>query len=236
MSIKEFENIEIVCRRKQRRDGGTVKDILIYLKECIENDISPADFDLIEDSQTKWIMDKIQDISKRKKVVKILDYGCGNMRLYNALSKTNISFIYDGCDFVKPEILRTGFLNSNCSFIDLKKIAYAKRNNYDIICLQNVIHEISILSFVEILLNVKLLLKDDGEFLLVDMSVLPKGELLGLPYFDYEILELFNPIESCFKTSKGFPIIACRIAKDEIDLPTIILEKLISILRTKKIN
>ena len=92
------------------------------------------------------------------------------------------------------------------------------------------------MDFVEILFNTKLLLKEKGHFLLLDMSVLPQGELLGLPYFPDEILDLLAPIDYTFSTKSGYPIIACDIEPNEIKLPHNMLEKLCYIVLKKEMN
>lgn len=206
-----------------------------YLKECVINDLSPADFNLIRDGQTQWIVEKIASLAKNKEYVSVFDYGCGNMRLYNALSKTDIKFEYIGVDFESNVVIEKIVVeNDNCKFICLSKVPELERNTIDIVCLSNVIHEISIMDFVEILFNTKLLLKEKGHFLLLDMSVLPQGELLGLPYFPDEILDLLAPIDYTFSTKSGYPIIACDIEPNEIKLPHNMLEKLCYIVLKKR--
>ena len=144
-------------------------------------------------------------------------------------------FEYLGADFESNSIIEKIVAeNDNCKFICLSKVPELERKSIDIICLSNVIHEITIMDFVEILLNSKLLLKEEGHFLLLDMSVLPKGELLGLPYFPDEILELFTPIDYTFSTKSGYPIIACDILPSEIKLPHYTLEKLYNVIMKKR--
>ena len=213
----------------------TISKLSKYLKECIINDLSPADFNLIRDGQTQWIIEKIALLSKNKDSVSIFDYGCGNMRLYNALSQMDFEFDYIGVDFEANTVIEKIVAeNDNCRFICLSKLQDLERNTIDIVCLSNVIHEISIMDFVEIMFNSKLLLKEEGHFLLLDMSVLPQGELLGLPYFPDEILDLFAPIDYAFSTKSGYPIIACDIEQNEIKLPHNILEKLYFIIMKKR--
>lgn len=207
-----------------------------YLNECIIiNDMSPADFNHIEDGQTRWIIEKIKTLKTNKKRISILDYGCGKMRLFNALSQEEIEFEYVGIDFSSDQnIDRLVKENKNCKFVKVEDINKLERYSFDIVCLTNVIHEISILEFSKILMNIKLLIKQDGHFLLVDMSVLPHGELLGLPYYPYEIQELFSPVDYAFKTPNGYPIIACDILESDIMMPHKIMKKLYYIIGRKR--
>lgn len=180
-------------------------------------------------------MDKIASIANTKNGISILDYGCGNMRLYNALLQLNFPFNYVGTDFkLSDSAAKIVQINDNCNFVPLSEITQIDRNSFDIICLSNVIHEISITAFAEVLLNIKLLLRQDGHFLLIDMSVLPKGELLGLPYFPNEIMGLFEPIDYIFETESGYPIIACEISPKKIMLPHIVIEKLHNLIIKKR--
>ncbi len=197
--------------------------------------MSPADFNLIKDGQTQWLIDKITSLSKTKTCISILDYGCGKMRLYNALSELNFRFNYVGTDFESSEEINTIInTNDNCNFISLSEIAGMGRNSFDIVCLSNVVHEISIIEFAEIILTTKLLLMKDGHFLLLDMSVLPQGELLGLPYFPDEVLSLFEPMDYAFETQSGYPIIACDICPSALMLPHVAIEKLYSLVMKKR--
>ena len=212
-----------------------INNLSKYLRECVINDLSPADFDLIKDGQTKWLIEKITSLSKSKTCITIFDYGCGNMRLYNALSKLDFPFKYIGADFKRTESIdEIIYNNSNCDFVYLSEITKIERHSFDVVCLSNVIHEISIMEFVEIIFNTKLLLLHNGHFLLLDMSVLPQGELLGLPYFPDEILDLFEPIDYTFKTESGYPIIACDIMPSDLLLPHIAIEKLCYLIMKKR--
>lgn len=206
-----------------------------YLKECVINDLSPADFESIKDGQIKWLIEKIMSLSKNKACTTVLDYGCGNMRLYNALSKLDLKFMYVGADFKRSDNINELIHNNdNCNFICLSEITRIERHCFDIVCVSNVIHEISIIEFVEVIYNTKLLLSKDGHFLLLDMSVLPQGELLGLPYFPDEILDLFEPIDYTFTTEKGYPIIACDIMPSDLMLPHTAIEKLCYLIMKKR--
>lgn len=206
-----------------------------YLKECIINDLSPADFNLIEDGQTKWIINKIKTLIKKKDIISVLDYGCGNMRLFNALLKENLQFKYVGIDKSLNEDIKNIITeNEMCTFVRLADITQIKKHSFDIICLVNVIHEISIIEFSEIIGIIKIMIKPEGHFLLMDMPVLPKGELLGLPYFPSEIINLFFPIDYKLETESGYPIIACDIIEHNINFPYYMMEMIYDIIKAKR--
>lgn len=211
-----------------------MKTIHDYVVECIENDLSPADFSLINDGQMQWIVENIEKLVKNDKSV-ILDYGCGNMRLLNALSNRGFNYEYYGVDVSIDDCMKQRSESySNCHLIPANRMHDIPYHSNDIVCLCNVTHEISILEFSEILLNSMFLLKPEGYLIYMDMSVLPKGELLGLPYFPKEIMELFSIDECTVQTRNGYPVVGCVVPASSIPDPYSAIPLLYELLEEKR--
>jgi SAM-dependent methyltransferase len=118
-----------------------------------------------------------KDFLNNKTDVALLDYGAGKGRIGYTLSedsetmiKTNyFAFCYDKENY---EIL-SKVPNIKGIYSDSTEIP---NDSFDCVLLCNVLHEINPKMWVDVLLNVKRVLKDDGYLLIIEDKFLPKGE------------------------------------------------------------
>ncbi|RZM19532.1 MAG: class I SAM-dependent methyltransferase [Pedobacter sp.] len=206
-----------------------------FFKETLNKVAPVAGADLYFDKQCQSI---IKELSEFQKPVDLLDYGCGNLRLLNALSKSNIplpEIRYCGTDLKQPSTEGRKLLNESAEFVSIPELHKKPTARFDAAVLMNVIHEISLHDMAVIFEDIRRLLKPGGLFLLVDMSVLPEGEPLALPFFSWELADLFQAYTDCSYTSKtGIPVIFTKIKKEDIYYFPKILEKLTTLVQLKR--
>lgn len=188
--------------------------LLRLLEESLRQNPPVAPTELFYDSQTKSI---IKELEKLKGEISLLDYGCGNLRLLKGLKTTskaqNIKYL--ATDIKRPHV--TEFDKHDYEYYDITVLREKFPSNFDVIVLMNVIHEISIQSIATIFEDIRRLLKTNGFFILMDMSVLPEGEPLALPFYSWEFNFLFDKFEDLSYTSKsGLPIVFLKIPKSSI--------------------
>lgn len=190
-----------------------------YIEEAIQytNDVSP--FEHCFDSQTQWVIHKIKE--NIKKDIKIIDYGCGQLRLLNALNKEGLlsEINYFATDIKSPDM--TNLENLPFVFKTIQETKQMTNSSIDVAVLMNVIHEISILDIVEIIETIRRLLSPDGKIFLVDIAVLPKGEYRALPFYPWELTSLFrNSNDFSYISKGGIPIVALEIPHSTIPVYT----------------
>jgi SAM-dependent methyltransferase len=189
--------------------------ILQFYQECLQPTAPVADADLIRDSQTRGVLD---ELLQGKGPLDILDYGCGELRLLNALlsAETERRWTYHGADIEDPasrhgelmvrfralEHLQTrwtvGTLSDACK----------TRQRFDSVVLMNVLHELPIIDFASIIENVRHMLRPSGRLLLVDTVFLPEGEPRFVPFYPWEIEFLFPDGKArSYVSRSGIPII-----------------------------
>lgn len=209
--------------------------LLRFFKETL-NKIPPvAPAELFYDSQCKRI---IAELKTFQNPIKLLDYGCGNLRLLNGILNSNETLPnieYTGTDVQPPERSARRILSKPNEFKKLKNVRELKENSFDVIILMNVIHEIAIHDIALIFEDIRRLLSPDGKLFLVDMSILPEGEPLALPFFSWEFEDLFESYEDKSYVSKtGIPVIFLEIHKQSIPFYPSFLEKLNDLFQLKR--
>lgn len=203
-------------------------DIINFFQQCVKNSKPVASIENISDSQTKMILEQI---FRRKTEPSILDYGCGKMRLLNALitfqNKNN--WKYFGIDISDPKLkypLEYSRLKKSESW-SLGTIEELRKNDgqFDFVVFMNVLHELSILDMANAIEDARQHLKDSGFLIVVDTIFVLEGEPQFVPVFPWEIEAIFKKYENHNYTSKSdVPIAFYLISKDEIphfddDLP-----------------
>lgn len=118
-----------------------------------------------------------KDFLSEKTNVGLLDYGAGKGRIGYTINEDSVTmakvnysaFSYDKANY---ELL---------SKVPNIKVVYSTSteipdNSFDCVLLCNVLHEINPKEWVDVLLNIKRVLKDDGYLLIIEDKYLPKGE------------------------------------------------------------
>jgi len=210
-------------------------DIINFFHQCVKNSSPVASIDKILDSQTQKILELI---FSRISEPSVLDYGCGKMRLLNALisfhNKKN--WRYFGIDTINPKskyILEYMHLEKSESWStgtieELRK----QEEKFDFVIMMNVLHELSIIDMANAIEDARQHLSDSGFLIIVDTTFVIEGEPRFVPIFPWEIEAIFEKFENHSYTSKsGVPIAFYVICKDGIpifdDLPHKI-EKLVT--------
>ena len=180
----------------------------------------------------------IQELSQMQGPVKLLDYGCGQLRLLNAILNTKVNLPeihYTGTDIQSPDGASLALLKKDDRFETIERLKAGPVAEFDSIVLMNVIHEISLFNIATIFEDIRRLLKPGGLFLLVDMSVLPEGEPLALPFFAWEFSDLFGPHDDQSYSSKtGIPVIFLRMKSESIKVFPFTLTTLIDLVQVKR--
>lgn len=191
--------------------------LLRFLKETLNKMPPVAPVELFYDRQCKEIIKALCGLGGP---IELLDYGCGNLRLLNGLLNTPEPlpvFTYTGTDIHKPDAKARKLLQAPHSFKKIKELREGGESKYDVVVLMNVIHEIALFDLANIFEDIRRLLKSGGKLYLVDMSILPEGEPLALPFFSWEFSDLFRAYEDKSYTSKtGIPVIFLEIKKEDI--------------------
>lgn len=195
-------------------------DIINFFHQCVKNSSPVASIDTILDSQTQKIF---KLIFSRISEPSVLDYGCGKMRLLNALisfHKEN-NWRYFGIDAINPKkkyILEYMRLEKSASWSvgtieDLRK----KEDKFDFIIIMNVLHELSIIDMAYAIEDARQHLNDHGFLIIMDTTLLIEGEPRFVPIFPWEIETIFEKYENHSYTSKsGVPIAFYVVCKDDI--------------------
>lgn len=198
------------------KDNSTER-LLKYLEDAVKYDDGVAPFELCHDSQTQWVVGKLK--AKDLEETGLLDYGCGNLRLLNAVHEAGLlsRIRYVATDISPPTVA----FSDPLPFVfkipeDIRCLPVA---SLDVAVIMNVVHEVSISDFTEIIETVRRLLKPTGSLLLVDMAILPEGEYRALPYYPWELESIFFECDDCSYTSKGgVPVVALEVPAPAIPI------------------
>ncbi|TFG95562.1 class I SAM-dependent methyltransferase [Candidatus Thorarchaeota archaeon] len=217
------------------------KDLLTFLQDCLRQNPGVAEWDLIHDTQTKIL---IMFINGLKSDLKILDYGCGNLRVLNALiskvQKSNWSYVgYDpNFDPSALNSVQTTKIPKGCSWsVVSHKDLMEDEAVFDYVLVQNVLHEIGRFQTAALLQDCRTLLNNDGSLLLLETPLLPKGEADFVPYYHWDTPLLFfgDDFEDLStRTPKGLPVMFFRIGKKQIPCYRPALYKLTQLLENKQ--
>lgn len=206
--------------------------LINYLEQALRTELSVAPFELAQDSQTKWVVSRLE---KRSGEIHLLDYGCGNLRLLNAIRKRDElhRVRYFATDKNAPEITQS--TDSPYKFIGVHKIRTLSIETIDVVVLMNVVHELSLLDFADAIESARRLLKPDGELLLIDMAMLPEGEFRALPYYPWEISSLFlESFDSSYISKSGIPVVAMSVPKSGIPIYAQFIHRLCNLVLEKR--
>jgi ubiquinone/menaquinone biosynthesis C-methylase UbiE len=209
-------------------------DYISYLKECVIDNTTPASFERTKDAQLKYIIQQISSFGAKT----ILDYGCGNCRVYNALCENKLVFDkYVGIDINKPIINESYYSKSNFSFFYTKDALSLPSDFFDYVIVCNVFHEIQILDMLYIIETSRQLLKSGGHLMILDMSILPKGELEAVPLIYEDFSDQNIPCDNySFESHGGYPILALSIQKEDILDYLELEEKIVHLFTSKQIG
>jgi len=209
--------------------------LLRFFKETLSKMPPVAPAELFYDRQCKEI---IRELGIYQRSIELLDYGCGNLRLLNGLlnAKEYLPAItYTGTDVNQPDKTARRLLSSPQQFREIADLRKTVSNQFDVIVLMNVIHEIPLFQLANIFEDIRRFLKPDGILLLVDMSILPEGEPLALPFFSWEFTAIFKAYEDKSYTSKtGIPVIFLKIKKSDLYYYPIFLAELTELIQVKR--
>lgn len=174
-------------------------------------------------------------MAKGQEKVEVLDYGCGNLRLLNALHEAGVPhrIVYTATDISPPSLMPP----QTHPFVfklpqDVRSLPVA---SFDVVVIMNVIHEVSLADFIEIAETVRRALKPTGTLILVDMAILPEGEYRALPYYPWELEFLFFEAQDYSYTSKsGVPVVALEIPCSAIPIHQQFERRLLRLIMEKR--
>ncbi len=195
--------------------------VINFLKECLQNRPEVADWKLIFDTQSRVLIDFLKIQSSQ---LVILDYGCGKLRVLHALVEflKEINWKYTGFDpffddSQLDDLAKLQLPKQYCYEILQREALLKRSGTYNIVILQNVLHEVGIFETAQVLQDCRVLLDDSGVLLLLETPLLPKCEPNFVPIYDWEIPMIFSGHKQLStKTPKGLPILFHMIAKAEI--------------------
>jgi 2-polyprenyl-3-methyl-5-hydroxy-6-metoxy-1,4-benzoquinol methylase len=229
--LSEKDEIIFIMERNKER-------IMKFLSGALQSTPPVVPYSLYKDSQTQWLISKI---AGSESPLSLLDYGCGNCRLLNAIISDSNRFKkldYYAMDIVKPRSIGEDAL-SNDRHIAWEYITSEQLGKYsahfDYVVLMNVIHEVSIINFARIIEDTRQALKPEGFLLLVDMSLLPEGEPKSLPFHPWEIEYLFlKSKDYSFYSKSKIPLVAMEIPMDGIPVFSEFLPALTALVKEKR--
>jgi len=156
-------------------------------------------------------------LNEIKGSIRLLDFGCGNLRLLNALEKAKELGRIEFCatDILKPELPEGKALDF--SYVDQKDLVALPARSFDVIVLMNAVHELQLIDFAKAIETIRRLLKVDGKLLLVDMAFLPEGEFRSLPYYPWEVTGLMlSADDESYNSKSGVPVVAMSVPRNGI--------------------
>lgn len=191
------------------------KRILQFYQECLQPFAPVANVDLIRDSQSRGVL---EELFQGEGSVDILDYGCGELRLLNALLSTHAgrNWTYHGADIEDPASKHAGLVarlravENHQDRYTVGTLADACRmhQRFDAVVLMNVLHELPIVDFASIIESIRHILRPSGRLLLMDTVYLPEGEPRFVPFYPWEIEFLFpGGKDRSYVSRSGVPII-----------------------------
>jgi len=212
---------------KLNNNEANLKQLGVFFQQCFRSERPVADFNLIKDSQTDRILNKIFDLHKTPL---ILDYGCGNLRLANALVTYHPQkkWKYLGVDRINPKISHPDLFNQmasknikTCDQINSSDLLSFRsmHSKYNIAVLMNILHELSIQDISESIEDIRRHLSEDGYLLLLDLPILLEGEQTFVPLNLLDVGFLFGDFKNySYETRTGINILFAIIHKSNIPI------------------
>lgn len=190
-----------------------------FLRDCLRKEPPVAPISMISDSQMNVFIDVLL---KQPNGFSLLDYGCGNLRLLNAMQKrlSDKPWRYCGIDtelLDTPHPLKQTNDNQQYDFMLADELR-SKNDMFDCAVLMNVIHELSLLDIATTIEDIRQHLKQDGKLFIIDLYFMPEGEPNFVPFYQWEICGLAKQgiVDRCFKSRIGIPIIFYEISASNI--------------------
>lgn len=176
-------------------------DSWMYYQWIVEMFALPIPKDDIDNKDEQFLMINKYCLEKynTNKKLKILDYGAWKCRIYTCLEmnieNANEFIEYDAFE---PYPDRNYKYNKNISlYTDSKELP---ANKYDIVILMNVLHEIPVNEWTEVLNSIGKYLSEDGKLIFIEVKNLTHGEQ---PYGNNGFLVLNDEaVKKCFPTAK----------------------------------
>ena len=194
--------------------------LLNFLSETLRHSPSIAPWHLVRDSQMRFVVSTLTSLGLD---LTVLDYGCGNLRLLNALIGTPDCPVseYVATDIVTPDldgaVAATSRPRLRWSYRTPDDLRQSPSREFDAVVFMNVIHEVSAFELAIILEDARRLLRDDGLLIVVDMSVLPEGEPRSVPYYAWDVCGLLlESNDQSFISPSGVPILAVTTPRQGI--------------------
>jgi SAM-dependent methyltransferase len=204
-------------------DAEASQRLFEFYRDCLREIPPVASIDTIRDSQTARVF---AEIFANRQSPAIVDYGCGALRLLNALLTKcpEREWSYCGLDVERPEIR---FIVEHAQLAELPErdrwttdtLSNARQaeKSFDVAVLMNVLHELPIADVATAFQDIRRLLKPSGVFLLIDTVLLHEGEPRFVPFYPWEIEELIYGAENRSYVSKsGIPISVFRIQRRDL--------------------
>lgn len=201
----------------------SILNLIEFYRQCLRERPPIAPINLIYDSQVTKIIDEI--FSRYKEPV-IVDYGCGTMRLLNALlsSHKDKRWAYYGADIDNPRTLHSGeyaFLKTrgdeNRWQVGTLEDLRLSSKQYDVFIFMNVLHEAPIIGIANAMEDARQYLSDTGVLFVIDTVFIPEGEPRFVPFYPWEIKSIFPESEDLsYRTRSDIPILFFAIAKKDI--------------------
>lgn len=172
-------------------------DSWMYYQWIVEMFALPINVDNLDNKDEQFLMINQYCLNKMKSNIKlkVLDYGAWKCRIYDCLEmntedvKRNIEYEafepYPDCDFEYNKSIK---LYTECKMLP--------KNKYDIIILMNVLHEIPVDEWTDVLNNIGKCLAEDGRLVFIEVKNLTHGEQ---PYGNNGFLILNDDaVKKCF--------------------------------------
>lgn len=202
--------------------SGDASDLLGFIEACLGGDPQPADWDLINDAQTRAVLRVIAEHDGTSDGgPSVVDIGCGNLRLLNAMSSQlpDIPWSYVGVDISPPEI-PPGEWNRERRVQVIELAAYDAPSSADVVVVQNVTHELSTWDIIDLLVMAKRTLRPTGVLVFSDLGFLPFGEPRFVPLVPAELDALFDgATQYDFTTKSGVPVLFRVVERRQIPFP-----------------
>jgi len=165
---------------------------LSYISECFLPPEQVKDINT-KDKQFKFLNEKINEKIKEKKIIDVLDYGCGE----NARIGQILTAYYKEND-LEDDLQRKIRYYPYDKYVKNKNVL--EKGNYDIILLFNVLHEMDVNDWEKEINKLLGILKDDGFLVFSERKILsigerPYGKSGFLVLGDKELKKLFESMD-----------------------------------------
>jgi ABC-type cobalamin/Fe3+-siderophores transport system ATPase subunit len=166
---------------------------LNFMTQCF-NQPEVIEFTNKQDPQIELIIDKLKSMNTNQKM--LLDFGSGKGRLITSLSEDKDFSSKITLNALEPNLEMHSFLKSTNVYHVLSSYKEIHKSSFDYIVLCNVLHEIKVSALSNTLSKIIDGLTDGGFLMIIEASILSKGELIEdagfLLFGPQELRKLFN--------------------------------------------